>query len=57
MAYTVFECTVVGLFDKTYGKMPETDSEQQILMEYEFYTDMLANTTSFNETAVNLKTQ
>lgn len=28
MGYTVFECTVVGLFDKTYGKMPEDDSDK-----------------------------
>ena len=57
VAYTVFECKVVGLFPKTYGKMPDSDSDKQIMMEYEFYTDMLANSTSFNETAVDMETQ
>lgn len=33
---------------KTYGKMPDDGSSNQIIMEYEYFTDTLANTTTFN---------
>ena len=53
IGYTEFNCTVAGLFDKTYGKMPEKQSEAQIIMEYEFYMQLLAQSTIFNKTIVN----
>ena len=38
--------------DDTYGKMPEKNANMQIVMEYKYYTDMLAKTTKFNEDQV-----
>ena len=33
--------------------MPDDMSHQQIVMEYTYFTDMIANTTTFNETYVD----
>ena len=42
LAKTEFECTVKGKFKETYGKMPTEDFQKQIVMEYEYYTDLIA---------------
>ena len=44
------------MLDKTYGKMPEEWSEKQIFMEFEYYLDLLADSTTFNETLVDAET-
>ena len=41
-------CTVKDVLSETYGKMPDSDAEKQIIMEYEYFTDTLANTTTFD---------
>ena len=41
---------------KTYGKMPDSDASKQIIMEYEYFMDTLANTTVFNEKCVDAST-
>jgi hypothetical protein len=45
------------MVSKTYGKMPDTDSKKQILMEYEYFTDLFAESTTFNATLVDEETQ
>ena len=57
LSETEFTCTVVGLFSKSLGKMPDTGKDDQIIMEYEFFTDMLANTTTFRNRVVPQQTQ
>ena len=56
IGYTDFECTVVAMIDKTYGKMPDKGSDLQVIMEFESYISLLANSTTFNETMVDTET-
>ena len=56
MGFTTFQCTVKDLFSQTYGKMPDNGSKKQIIMEFEYFMDMIANNTRFNETVVSEKT-
>ena len=56
IGYTDFECTVVAMIDKTYGKMPESGSGLQVIMEFESYISLFANSTTFNETMVDSET-
>lgn len=56
LGFTTFECTVKDLFSQTYGKMPEDGSKNQIIMEYEYFMDIIANNTRFNETVIPEKT-
>ena len=37
------ECVVTQMLDRTYGKMPDAGADSQIIMEYKYYTDTLAN--------------
>ena len=52
-AVTEFECTVKDLVAETYGKMPDASSTKQIMMEYEYYTDLIARSTTFNELLID----
>ena len=45
------------LFTQTYGKMPENGARKQIIMEYEYFMDIMANNTRFNETVVSKETE
>ena len=56
LAYTTIQCTVKDLFTQTYGKMPENGARKQIIMEYEYFMDIMANNTRFNETVVPQET-
>ena len=47
--YTEFSCKIKATFDKTYGKMPVADSELQIIMEYEYYAALMAESTTFDD--------
>ena len=49
-------CTVKDLLSETYGKMPDQDAEKQILMEYQYFTDTLANTTVFDSEHIDAET-
>ncbi len=53
IAYTEFDCTVVGLYDKSYGKFQKRYLNRYIIMEYEYYLKLFADSTVFNETIVN----
>ena len=50
---TEIECTVKDLVAETYGKMPDASSTKQIMMEYEYYTDLIARSTTFNELLID----
>ena len=41
------------MIDDTYGKMPETGAEKQVIMEYEYMMMNIAKSTTWNETAVD----
>ncbi len=51
---TSIECVVTQMLDRTYGKMPDSDAHKQIFMEYKYYTDMLANTTKWDNQKFSL---
>lgn len=53
---TQFNCTVKGVAAKTYGKFRDSDAQKQIVMEYEYFLDTLANTTTFNSTFIKEQT-
>ena len=54
---TVFSCTVKTIIDQTYGKMPDENAVNQILMEFEYYTDLFAYGTTFDSTLIDEQTQ
>ena len=41
------------MIGETYGKMPQTDAENQIIMEYESMIDLIAQSTTFNQDFVS----
>lgn len=45
------------MISKTYGKMPDQDSKRQILMEFSTYTQVLAESTTFNSTVYSATLQ
>ena len=47
-ATTYFGCTVKAFISETYGKMPDSQAKDQIIMEYEYYMDIFAKSTSFD---------
>ena len=47
-ALTAIKCTVVGTFSETYGKMPDHASDRQIIMEFEYFMDTVAQSTEFS---------
>ena len=53
---TTITCTVKDMVKKTYGKMPDKDANKQIILEYQYFTDTLANTTAFNSTHIDEET-
>ena len=55
MGYTTITCTVKDVLSKTYGKMPDLDASKQIIMEYEYLMDTLANTTVFDPKCVDAR--
>jgi hypothetical protein len=56
IGYTNFKCTIAGVIDKTYNKMPLEDMESQVIMEYDSYLQVLGDNTVFNETYVDAET-
>ena len=52
LATTEFQCTVKDLVTETHGKMPDENSQNQIVMEFEYYTDLIAQSTTFDEALV-----
>jgi len=52
-ATTSFKCTVRDMISDTYGKMPEAGAKSQIIMEYEHYMDIFAESTTFNQELVD----
>ena len=54
--YTEITCTVKDVLSKTYGKMPDSDASKQIIMEYEYFMDTLANTTDFDPRCMDAST-
>lgn len=57
MAYTpgrtTINCNVKDLFSKTYGKMPESMADQQIILEFEYFISTIAQTTEFDPAVVD----
>ena len=45
---TLIQCKVTHMIDKTYGKMPDDRANRQIMMEYSYYIEVFAETTTFN---------
>ena len=56
MGYTEITCTVKDVLSKTYGKMPDSLASKQIIMEYEYFMDTLANSTVFDPQCVDAST-
>ena len=48
-----WECTVVRMLDKTYGKMPDTLAQKQLVLEYKYYLETFVKSTTFNENQVS----
>ena len=47
---TIISCQVVQMIDKTYGKMPEDEANNQVMMELSYYMDYISAGTSLNKT-------
>ena len=56
MGYTEITCTVKDVLSKTYGKMPDSLASRQIIMEYEYFMDTLANSTVFDPQCLDAST-
>ena len=51
-ATTTFGCKVKAMISETYGKMPDAGARNQIVMEYEYYMDIFAKSTTFDSAFV-----